>query len=124
MDAIRITFSKVEAESLTHRLNFLATESDLEELMEDESLDLDEMARFSMQQAQDFEKGLLTVTLSQREHIEALVEAIEGTNLHDISRDEVSCERRSRQSATAVIRSLETAADKIEKATGRAVRLP
>ena len=124
MDAICITFSKIEAESLTHRLNFLASESDLEELMEDETLDLDEMARFSMQQAQDFEKGLLTVTVTCREHIEALAEAIEGATVHDISLDEASCGRRSRQSAIAVTRSLETAADKIEKATGRAVRLP
>lgn len=124
METVHITFSQIEAESLAHRLNFLGAESDLEELMEDESLDLDEMARFSTQQAQDFEKGLLSVTLTCREHIEALVEAIEGATVHDIARDEAGSERRSRQSATAVIRSLETAADKIEKATGRVVRLP
>jgi hypothetical protein len=124
MEAVSITFSKIEAETLTHRLHFLSDESELEELMADDTLDLEELARFALQQAQDFEKGLLTVTLTRREHVEALAEAIEGSTVHDIARDEASSERRSRQSATAVTRSLETASDKIEKATGRVVRLP
>lgn len=126
MYPLSINFTAIEANSLSHRLSFLATECDLDELFDEEGgpFDTEVMATFAALTHESIEAGRYTVTLERDEHLEILIESIEGAVVSAIGREEVEAGRRSRQSLTAIRQSLATAAKKIEKATGRDISLP
>jgi hypothetical protein len=126
MYPLSINFTAIEANSLSHRMSFLATECDLDELFDEGDAPLDAlvMANFAAFAHASIESGHFTLTLECDEHLEVLIESIEGAVVSAVGRDEVEAGRRSRQSLTAIRQSLASAAKKIEKATGRDVRLP
>lgn len=126
---ITIDFTPAEAEALSHRLEHLADHDYLEELFDEElyeieDFDLIELADFCSTAVTNINTGGTMIALERPEHVAAIVEAVEGSTVIDIARDEVSAGRRPRQHAEAVDRVLRSAANKIKLATGRDVCLP
>ncbi|MDX1296633.1 MAG: hypothetical protein R3260_00120 [Pseudomonas sp.] len=120
-----IVFTAIEADVLRHRLGYLAglDADDLDGIFptHDSPSDLALAAELASGQLYD---GRLVVANAHPDTLLVLVEAIEGATIHELASEATQGGKISRQKQLDYLQALVTAADKIERAAGRAVQTP
>lgn len=118
--------TKIEAEALEHRLQFLAdaSDEDIQELFEGEDLRVDYLQDFARVTSRNLRDGIWMIPLSSEESIAALADAIEGATIHEMAQEAEQGGEISRQKASAYRRALATTAHKLSVLAGRRVESP
>lgn len=121
-----LQLTKIEAEALEHRLQFLAdaSDEDIEDLFDGEGLRVDYLQDFARVTSRNLREGIWMIPLSSEEAIAALVDAIEGATIHEMAQEAEQGGEISRQKASAYRRSLATTAHKLSVLAGRRVESP
>lgn len=122
----QIQLTKIEAEVVEHRLQFLADaeDEDIEELFDSEDLHIERLRAFSEATARNLREGNLIIPVSCEEARTALIEAIEGATIHHMALEACDDKRISHQKVQAYSRALTSAAEKITLLTGQPVVVP
>ncbi|WOF81603.1 hypothetical protein P5704_027275 (plasmid) [Pseudomonas sp. FeN3W] len=121
-----LQLTKIEAEALEHRLQFLAdaSDEDIEDLFDGEGLRVDYLQDFARVTSRNLREGIWMIPLSSEEAIAALVDAIEGATIHEMAQEAEQGGEISRQKASAYRRALATTAHKLSVLAGRRVESP
>lgn len=122
-----ITFTQIEAEVLKHRLEYLAEldTSDMRELFPDHPDPARLAERAGALGRRMKYSGPSVIQLDMLPDAELLlIEAIEGSTHHELAEESESAGMITWQKRNAYHRAQETAAEKLQAATGREVKLP